>query len=194
MKPLKDITGKKYNKLTAIKYVGNETWLFQCDCGNKTIKKSSDVKREQIKSCSRKCTTGDSSKHPLYQTWDGIKRRCYQKNSIYYNNYGGRNIKMCDEWKNSFWNFVQDMGLKPFKNSSIERLDNNKDYCKENCVWSSLKEQANNRRNNLVVYYNNNKYTVYNICKLLNIKHNHIYYKIKKLNITPQEYFNKYIF
>lgn len=189
-----DITGQKFNKLTAIKYASNEKWLFQCDCSKQIIKKASDVKRGATKSCSRICTTGNPSKHPLYQTWDGIKKRCYQPNSTGYKNYGGRGIKMCKEWKTSFWNFVKDMGEKPFEASSIERLDNNKDYFKNNCIWASFKKQAENRRNNIYITYQNKIYTFYNLCKLLNLKHSTTYWRLKKSFLSPQEYFDKYIF
>jgi hypothetical protein len=189
-----DITNQKFNKLTAIEYAENEKWIFECECGKKVIKKAADVKRGAVKSCSRICTTGNPSKHPLYQTWDGIKKRCYQKNATGYKNYGQRGIKMCKEWKESFWNFVKDMGEKPFEASSIERLDNNKDYCKANCVWASAKKQSENRRNNIFISYENKVYTLYSICKMLNLKHSTIYWRLKHSLLTPQEYFNKKIF
>lgn len=190
----KNIAGEKFNKLTAVNYVGDEKWLFECECGKQVIKKASDVKRGKTKSCSRICSTGNPSKHSLYYTWDGIKKRCYQENATGYKNYGGRGIKMCDSWKNSFWQFVKDVGEKPFEISTLERLDNNQDYCKENCVWASPQEQSENRRNNIYVEYNNQKYTLYAICKLLNLKHSSIWYRLKKSKLSPQDYFNKNIF
>ena len=189
-----DLKGQKFNKLTAIEYANNEKWLFECECGNQVIKKASDVKRGATKSCSRICTTGNPSKHPLYQTWDGIKKRCYQENATGYKNYGGRGIKICDKWKNSFWVFVSDMGEKPFSACTIERLDNNQDYCKDNCVWATAKEQSNNRRNNIYITYQNEVYTLYNICKLLELKHSTVYWRLTRSGLSAQEYFNKYIF
>lgn len=189
-----NIAGKKFNKLTALEYQGNKKWLFKCDCGNTVIKETSDVKRGSVQSCSKLCTTGNPSKHPLYQTWDGIKKRCYQKNATGYKNYGGRGIKMSDEWRFSFWTFVKDMGEKPFQACTVERIDNNKDYCKENCVWASSKEQASNKRNNIYIVYKNEIYTLYSICKLLNLKHSTVYWKLKKSCLSPQEYFDKNIF
>jgi hypothetical protein len=189
-----DLTGQKFNKLTAIKYQGNEKWLFECECGNQVVKATSDVKRGKTISCSRICTTGNPSKHPLYHTWDGIKKRCYQQNATGYKNYGGRGIKMCNEWKNSFWAFVNDMGNKPFNACTIERLDTNKDYSKDNCIWATAKEQAENRRNNLYIMYQNKVYTLFNLCKLLNLKHSTVYWRWKKSNLPIQEYFNNHIF
>ena len=189
-----DLKGQKFNKLTAIEYAGNEKWLFECECGKQVIKKASDVKREATKSCSRICTTGNPSKHPLYLTWDGIKKRCYQENATGYKNYGGRGIKMCEEWKNSFWEFVSDMGEKPFSACTIERLDTNKNYNKNNCIWATAEQQANNRRNNIYITYQNKIYTLFGICKLLNLKHSTIYWRLIKSNLSAQEYFNKCIF
>jgi hypothetical protein len=185
-----NILGKKFNKLTAISYAGNQKWQFQCECGNIIVKAASDVKRGKTKSCSRLCTTGNPSKHPLYQTWDGIKKRCYQQNATGYQNYGGRGIVMCEEWKSSFWQFASDMGDKPFNASTIERLDNNKNYCKENCVWATPKEQANNRRNNIYISYKREVYTLFNICKLLNLTHSTVYYNLIRSNLSAQDYFD----
>lgn len=189
-----DLTGQKFNKLTAIKYDSNEKWLFECECGKQVVKKGSDVKRGKILSCSKLCTTGNPSKHPLYYTWDGIKKRCYQENATGYKNYGGRGIKMCDEWKNSFWEFVNDMGDKPFKACSIERLDNNKNYSKDNCIWASSTQQAQNRRNNIYIIYQYETYTLFKLCKLLNLKHSTIHWRLKKSGLSGQDYFEKYIF
>jgi hypothetical protein len=188
-----NIIGQKFNKLTAIRYAGNQKWEFECECGKLIIKTTSDVKRGKTKSCSKLCTTGNPSKHPLYQTWDGIKKRCYQQHATGYQNYGGRGIVMSEEWKNSFWQFVSDMGNKPFNASSIERLDNNKNYCKENCIWATAKQQANNRRNNIYISYNGQIYTLFNICKLFNLIYSTTYYNLIRSSLSPQDYFNNKI-
>lgn len=192
-KPI-DITNQKFNKLTALSYVADEKWKFQCDCGNIVIKWASDVRRGRTKACSKNCATGNASKHPLYYTWDGIKKRCYQKNATGYENYGGRGIKMSDDWKKSFWKFVEDMGDKPFQAATIERINNDADYSKENCTWANSKEQSENRRNNIYVLYNDNVYTLYGICKLLNLKHSTIYWRIKQSGLSAQNYFNRNVF
>jgi uncharacterized protein YggL (DUF469 family) len=83
--------------------------------------------------------------HPLYQVWQGMKARCLNPNNPHYANYGGRNIKICNEWINNFTKFVQDMGERPV-GYSIDRIDNNGDYTPNNCKWSTKKEQQRNRR------------------------------------------------
>ena len=83
-----------------------------------------------------------------YSAWKNIKSRCLNSDHKHYSNYGGRGIKICDRWKNSFENFFTDMGKKPTSKHSIDRIDNNSDYCPENCKWSTRVQQENNKRTN----------------------------------------------
>ena len=80
-----------------------------------------------------------------YSSWHMMKERCLNKNLKQYKNYGGRGITICDEWISSFSAFYRDMGNRP-KDTSIDRVDNNGNYCKENCKWSNSVEQNNNQR------------------------------------------------
>lgn len=90
-----------------------------------------------------------------YSTWASMKQRCYDKNNKSYNSYGGRGITICDEWFNSFSKFFEDMGKRPSKRYSIDRVDVNGNYCKENCRWATKYEQARNTRANLNITINN---------------------------------------
>ena len=85
-----------------------------------------------------------------FQTWVRIKHRCNNSKSKDFSNYGVRGITVCDRWMNSFENFVIDMGIRP-EGMSIERIDNDKGYSKENCCWATTKDQNRNKRN--VVFF-----------------------------------------
>ena len=88
---------------------------------------------------------------PEYQAWIDIKHRCFNPNHKRYSDYGGRGISMCDRWKNSFEDFLADMGSRPTAKHSLDRIDNNADYSPKNCKWSTKAEQDNNKRNNHLI-------------------------------------------
>lgn len=86
------------------------------------------------------------SKGPEYATWENMKRRCVDENNWAYQYYGERGIKVCDDWVNSFDNFIRDMGRRPGENYTLDRLDNDGDYTKENCKWVTWQDQSINKR------------------------------------------------
>lgn len=133
-----------------------------CDCGKITRPSIYKLRSGRIKSCGclkhelllkASTTHGQTVGHaptPEYVTWASMKQRCTRAPSEYKcsHRYLGRGIAVCDRWKDSFENFLADMGPKPTPRHSIERLDNAKGYSPDNCIWADMKAQQRNRTNN----------------------------------------------
>ncbi len=117
----------------------------------------------------------------LYEIWKGMKRRCYDTKRKEYKNYGGRGIKVCDEWVNNFsafYNWALENGYNDVL--TIERNNVNGNYEPSNCKWATKKEQANNRRNNQFLTHNGKTQTIAQWAKELNINENTLRNRIQK--------------
>jgi hypothetical protein len=117
---------------------------------------------------------------PEYPIWNTMKQRCLNPNNKKYPNYGGRGITVCDEWLKSFVNFYVDMGPSPSKKHSIERIDNNKGYSKDNCRWATNTEQSRNRRSNKYFEYNGTLFMLSDLCKLTGVNINTFLHRIRR--------------
>jgi hypothetical protein len=147
-------------------------YKVKCDCGDVVILNGSYLrtKNRPCKCCSAKKHTKKGKDHwaykhgmasrtkgkdRIYSIWISMRQRCNDINDQQYADYGGRGIKVSQEW-NDFSTFYQDMGERP-KDMQLDRIDNDGNYCKENCKWSSRNVQANNRRTTRIHEINGNK-------------------------------------
>ena len=187
-----DITGEKFNKLTVIERLENDiggipVWLCRCDCGNFTRVRGKNLKNGSVKSCGCMLKEATTKTHGLsttriYNIWSSIKSRCLNPKSPSYKHYGGRGIKVCEEWKKSFDDFYSwaiENGYR--ENLTIERIDNNGNYCPENCKWETQKQQCRNRRTNIVFEHNGEKHILTEWCEILNLEYKLIHNRIYKL-------------
>ena len=212
-KKINNITGNKYGRLTALyptKIVGKRTyWMFQCECGNKKELRTDKVisKKAPTKSCGclkkENTTIHGMNKTRFYSIWYHIKRRCDNPNDVAYCHYGLRGISYCEEWKD-FINFKNDMYDSYLKhceefgeeNTTIDRIDVNSNYSKNNCRWLTIKEQANNRTNTIWVQLEDKKLSISDYCELNNLnystwssKYYNSEYYLNQIKIIPESFF-----
>lgn len=124
--------------------------LGQCACGERRDFEYRTIKRAKAASCGCKRDRSTNQIHGLckskaYKCWKGMKTRCNNKNGIWWKNYGGRGITYCERWE-SFECFLEDMGHPPESKKTLDRIDSNANYCKENCRWADYKMQSRNKR------------------------------------------------
>lgn len=117
--------------------------------------------------------TPRGNRMPEYRVWGTMIDRCYNEKCERYRYYGGRGIKMCDRWRgeNGFANFIADMGRRPAKGMSIDRIDNDKGYSPENCRWATQLEQVNNTRANKRIEFNGQNLTYAQWERIYNLSH-----------------------
>ncbi len=194
----KDITNEKFGYLIVISYAGKikkeNAWLCKCvaildghECGNEKIVLKCNLgksttscgcinnrkRSEHIKLKTKHNKTNSTE----YMIWVTMKQRCYNFKNKQYCDYGGRGITVCDRWlgEHGFENFYEDMGPRQSKEYSIDRIDNNGNYCPENCRWTTMKIQSNNRRNSILLTYQDKTSTINEWANFLNVNYSLLY-------------------
>ena len=184
MGKLIDLTRKRFGKLTAIERDFSKRkrtmWICECDCGN-TITVRSDVLltgHTQSCGCMQKEITSNIKKthgmanKRLYNIYNNMIRRCYHEKTTKYADYGGRGIKVCDEWKNdkmTFFKWATSNGYE--EHLTIDRINNDGNYEPSNCRWVTMKEQAKNKRTNHLVEYHGKSQSLKQWSEELGIKY-----------------------
>lgn len=163
------VAGTRFGKLVAVEFVDLvktsrlQRWRFRCDCGATKVIRLSHVKAGLIVSCgchkAAKVRTHGRSRTPEHAVWAAMIQRCRNPNSPNRHNYGARGITVCERW-GDFANFLEDMGLRPAPDMTLDRIDNDKGYSPENCRWVSKKGNARNTRRNRYVIFRGKRITI----------------------------------
>lgn len=170
MPKLIDLSGQKFGRLTVLKRAENKgkqtAWTCKCDCGNTTVVSACNLKSGHTHSCgclwdevvptvnNELNTRHGETNTKLHKAWRNMRYRCFTPSCEAYGNYGGRGITVCAEWESyeAFRDWSLNNGFG--EGLSLDRIDNDGDYCPENCRWVSMKVQQNNRRVNHCITFN----------------------------------------
>lgn len=173
-----------------------------CDCGTRRQVVNADLESGRSKSCgcTRRVTlpkaakeanrTHGRTKTPEFSIWTNMRRRCNNPHRPDYRNYGARGITVCDEWNASFERFYADMGPRP-EDCTLERLDNDKPYCKENCAWVPIKINSRNTRRTKRYMINGRKITLVEAAELYGLNVNTLYNRVVTLGWEPSRAVNE---
>lgn len=180
IKKVRDLTGQRFGKLVARSIVGqdkhkNVIWLCDCDCGRTHEVVSRALVNGSVKSCgcighgefrNKRHEKHGGSNERLYRVWGCMLNRCYDSNRSEYQNYGGRGIEVCDEWRNSYATFrswAYSNGYDPSlsgRDCSLDRIDTNGNYEPSNCRWVTMLEQSRNKRETVWLNYRGRLITI----------------------------------
>lgn len=212
-----DLTGKKFGRLTVVSRAENYLykcgctkikWNCRCECGNTLSVFTANLKSGITQSCGclqrellgNRMRTHGMTNSSLYVVWCDMKDRCYNTNNKEYKNYGGRGITICNEWKENFESFYEwsmKNGYKEEKSKSgrniltIDRINNDGNYCPENCRWIKQKEQMKNTSKNNYIEYNGERKTLTDWAREYGIHRRTLSSRITTLGYTFEEAINK---
>lgn len=191
-RPYEDLTGQRFGRLMVIKRVANKYnrifFLCKCDCGNEKEICGKRLSIGQTRSCgclaaesirNRSLKHGYANKERLYRIWKGMRQRCNNVNNPKYKDYGGRGVKICDEWDNYlvFREWALQNGYTD--ELSIDRVNVDGDYEPSNCRWSTDNTQANNKRINHYVTINNETHTLAEWANISGISLSTLKYRVR---------------
>lgn len=158
-----DLIGQRFGKLVVIAKSGDKDrfgaifWYCLCDCGGESVVRAANLRSGGTISCGcaqiEATKTHGMTKTGTFKSWESMKQRCLNPKAQSYESYGGRGIKICDRWVNSFSNFFEDMGERP-DGTTLERKEVNGNYEPSNCRWATRSEQQRNKSNSVFIEWN----------------------------------------
>ena len=200
---LLDLTGKRFGRLTVVSRAensksGKTRWHCKCDCGNECVVHGDSLKSGNTKSCGcvrreynhNKATTHGMSGTPLFAVWWAMISRCKNPNNKSYKNYGGRGIRVCDEWTHSSKFFEWAIKNGYAEGLTIERIDVNRGYEPNNCKWIPKEEQARNKTNNRMIEINGERKCLAQWCEEYSVDYFMVHQRICKLGWSPEKALN----
>lgn len=196
-----ELSGQRFGKLVAISSYYDSTrkitlWECKCDCGNTCFVRANRLVHGRTRSCGclrkdsniKNKTTHGKTNTRIYNAWHSMKARCYNPTNHNYSHYGDRGISVCDEWKNSFEPFYEWAISNGYQDGlSLDRIDNDGNYCPNNCRWVTTKVQNNNRSVSINISYNGKTQNLSDWCKELNLPYSRIYQRLSKYEFTFEE-------
>lgn len=184
----KELKGQRFGKLLVIEEDGrigsNVAWICKCDCGNVTRVRANSLLTGNTTSCGcgriEAITKHNMTNTKLFNVWRTMKERCNNKSYRQYKDYGGRGISLCDEWEEfkPFMEWSLENGYK--EGLSIDRIDNDGNYCPENCRWTTVRVQSRNRRANRILEYGGEKHCVAEWSEILGVRANTIFWRLSQ--------------
>jgi hypothetical protein len=187
-----DLTNRRFGRLFVIDIYrptknGQRRWVCVCDCNNVAATTTARLLNGDCRSCGcLRMGLPKSHGHTVngmisktYKSWALMLARCYNKKNNRYYRYGGRGITVCDRWKDSFENFLADMGNRP-KDCSLDRIRNDVGYCKENCRWATKLEQARNKTNARMIAYRGEIRALWDWAQTLNLNYDMLHARLMR--------------
>jgi hypothetical protein len=193
-KPI-DLSNRKFGKLIAVekshsgKY--GMVWRCKCECGAIHHASAAELSRNRVQSCGCSQIKHFQSHTKTWRIWVQMRQRCDNERNKNYLHYGKRGIYYSPQWQD-FINFVADMGECP-AGMSLERIDNDKGYSKENCKWATSFQQSRNKRTNKFYTYNGERLCLRDWEKKLGASKGYLTKRLKRMSFiqaitTPNRY------
>lgn len=192
-----DLTNIVFGRLTVVKKGDSiktpcgsvvAVWLCKCSCGNEKEVRAGDLRSGRVRSCGcfnnevriARSTTHGMKGLNIYYVWQNMKSRCDNIEDVNYHNYGGRGITYCDKWAD-FEGFYEDMGEAP-NSLSLDRIDNDGGYNKENCRWATREQQTLNKQNSKKIMFEGKLMHIKKVAEKVGLKHSTLYERLYVYN------------
>lgn len=205
---LNDLTGQRFGRLTVIARAPNRgrrtMWLCECDCGNQREIMADNLALGRSNSCGclnaemivERSRTHGGSKTRLYNIWNKMRARCYDPKEKNYHSYGERGIKVCDEWRHDFESFRRWALANGYDETAkregctIDRINNDGDYCPDNCRWATFIMQANNKRSNHYLTCDGKTMTIAEWAREIGLNYGTLLSRVNKYHQSVEEALN----